>query len=649
MRVGAGAGQTRVWQAMLLMVASVWSEATHAQTLLKGEVARAEGVTGRIVAMAQSPDGKFVVIATDAHEIIGLDAQTLKVVKQLGKLKAEPTGIAMLKDYTVITSTKQDSQDKHSLLFWDWKSTNISRRVPDTEQSLYGVNVSADESLMVVSQGTEDIRLYGVTKDSRLGLDLPQTKPRCECAIFAPDGKSLLMGSGVDFIRWEIGDGVKPAGEIVGEHTSTPDALASAQCLAFAPDGKKFVSGHNDGYARLWDLATGKMLGRMQHNKSIVNSVAISPDGKYIATGSDALRIWNVVDQQLVFMHRSPSGGVYQVLFTSNTRVVAGGYGVSIWSVDANERSAGQLSKRPMPSHIRLRPVPKDEDLVESNKLIKELFADEYAKAKRPTDKVALAQKLAKQALRGDVPLNDAYALWQEVVRLASEGGDRNLAITNGDRLMNWFDLPDDYMAPVIGRLGESISETEELEQLASLAMKYGNDCFKWEEFDGAEQYGRVALKIANQAKKPATIKKIREFAEKLKLSRKAFEDYQDALLVLKTQSTDPTANETVGRYFCFAKQEWTKGIPYLALSASPELSAAAALELAKPKAGDDMLKVAEAWQAAALKASVTDRPYYVGSAHYWYRQAARQLSGLQKAKVEKSLEKLGQPTHPRN
>jgi WD40 repeat protein len=65
------------------------------------------------------------------------------------------------------------------------------------------------------------------------------------------------------------------------------DAKAgSVNGVAFSPDGKRAYS--TDSRAvRLWDLATGKQLAHSDDHADRVMCVAVSPDGKLIATGSE--------------------------------------------------------------------------------------------------------------------------------------------------------------------------------------------------------------------------------------------------------------------------------------------------------------------------------------------------------------------------
>jgi WD40 repeat protein len=52
--------------------------------------------------------------------------------------------------------------------------------------------------------------------------------------------------------------------------------------VAFSPDGKQVVSGSDDQTVRLWDAATGAALQTLKGHTSLVRSVAFSPDGKLL-------------------------------------------------------------------------------------------------------------------------------------------------------------------------------------------------------------------------------------------------------------------------------------------------------------------------------------------------------------------------------
>jgi WD40 repeat protein len=65
--------------------------------------------------------------------------------------------------------------------------------------------------------------------------------------------------------------------------------------VAFSPDGGRLVSGSDDYTIRLWDVQTGALLQIMAGHSDRVISVTYSSDGMHIASGSDdgTVRIWD--------------------------------------------------------------------------------------------------------------------------------------------------------------------------------------------------------------------------------------------------------------------------------------------------------------------------------------------------------------------
>ncbi|HOE12603.1 MAG TPA: hypothetical protein PLQ35_17085, partial [bacterium] len=68
--------------------------------------------------------------------------------------------------------------------------------------------------------------------------------------------------------------------------------------VAFSPDGTKVLTGSDDYTAKLWDAGTGAVIRTFSGHTDYVNSVAFSPDGTKVLTGIDdgTARIWDIRD-----------------------------------------------------------------------------------------------------------------------------------------------------------------------------------------------------------------------------------------------------------------------------------------------------------------------------------------------------------------
>ena len=68
------------------------------------------------------------------------------------------------------------------------------------------------------------------------------------------------------------------------------------QSVAFSPDGRHIASGSIDRTIRVWDAWTGaQVCNPLQGHTDSVHSVAFSPDGRYIVSGSSdrTIRVWD--------------------------------------------------------------------------------------------------------------------------------------------------------------------------------------------------------------------------------------------------------------------------------------------------------------------------------------------------------------------
>jgi WD40 repeat protein len=162
----------------------------------------------------------------------------------------------------------------------------------------------------------------------------------------SPDGQKVATSSG-DFASfssfagknntvriWDI-DSRKVIHSLTGHS-------AWVNSIAFSPDGQTLASGSDDGIIKLWDVRTGQEKRTLKGHSVSVHSIAFSPDGQTLACGSfKMIQLWKVSTAGWKPNLYGHSGAVDSVVFSPDGQTLASASSVDgtikLWNISTGQ------------------------------------------------------------------------------------------------------------------------------------------------------------------------------------------------------------------------------------------------------------------------------------------------------------------------
>jgi len=273
------------------------------------EKCRLNGHTGIVNAVAFSPDGKRIISGSGDNTLLVWDWRTEKVI--LGPLHHE--------NYVESIAYSPDGQRVVSgdgggvVLVWDAKSGKRLYRLEEHMDDVNSVAFSPD-GRMVASGSTDETTQIWAAKTGEIVHSMT-FDASVYSVMFSPNGLYFATGMGKGVEVWDI----RSWHRVCGRNTS-------CFTVAISPDSKH-VAYADDKSLCIMDLKTGKpILGPTQGHTHFISSLAFSPDGTWIASGSwdKSIRIWDTATGNQISKLQTESSVFSVAISPSGTQIAAG-------------------------------------------------------------------------------------------------------------------------------------------------------------------------------------------------------------------------------------------------------------------------------------------------------------------------------------
>ena len=228
------------------------------------------------------------------------------------------------------------SRDK-SVKIWDTQSGALQRTLEDHSGGLGSIALSPDGKNGASDALNGPVRVW----DAQSGaLKFTLTIPGQRLA-FSPDGQTLAAQSGDYEVKlWDTQSGALK--QTLSPYSGSQDRSRRFEIrdIAFTPDGHTLVAGggalRQGGEAVFFDVSSGAVQRRLTGHTDLVQRIAISPDGRTLATASldSTVILWDIQAGQPRQTLKADSLPTV-VAYSSDGRLLAGGMSSSVLVWDA--------------------------------------------------------------------------------------------------------------------------------------------------------------------------------------------------------------------------------------------------------------------------------------------------------------------------
>ena len=306
--------------------------------------------------------------------------------------------------------------------------------------------------------------------------------------------------------------------------------------------------------------------------------------------------------------------------------------------------SGGSTASGPRGADGERLPVPDEAEQKKAKALLREVYKDDYNTPKGKRDQWRkFASKLLAQEQRTREDPAGRYVLLIEAAGIAADEADVRTAMRAVDLLERSYQV--DALALRVDFIDRANSAGEltmsDNKSIVDTAERLIKEAMSQDNYAAAEALYDAAIAAARRTREKAKLVQVTAHREDLDEAQAAFREVHAAIEKLRSDPDDPDANLDVGKYLCFVKQRWDRGLPHLARGSHVELRGLANLELQANHAPEQMIEIADLWWKLGEKTPKLHRKWLWLRAAYWYREAMPLLpASLLKLHAETQLKR---------
>jgi WD40 repeat protein len=278
-------------------------------------VTELKGFNGAIISLAISPDGKTLLIAGGDGRISALNLSNSQTDYSNNFSLNNFSNFAISPDGQVFAAAQKKDIGVFNLSNGEQEMT-----LRGHAGKISALAISPDSKTLVSTSGEDrTIRVWNLTNGKLIQTIGQDIGPVTE-VYFSPDGQYFVTGS-VGSYRY-----IKFWDAATLELMKTYPQQSNIYGLAITPDGKKLVAAVKN-YVKVWDIASGKELWSKKATNLDINMIAISPNGRQVATANKegTIMLFDILKGQLVQTLSAQKGWVLTVAFSPDGRYLYGG------------------------------------------------------------------------------------------------------------------------------------------------------------------------------------------------------------------------------------------------------------------------------------------------------------------------------------